>query len=354
MMFNYYGTIMPRQMHDPSYSTYQSEPNADTAAFDAAYLVMPRVVPYPAPSSYAKETAKKASNYEPQPAATNTSSWLHNGHSVPYPSYVNYGYNYNYTHPWPSSAAAFGFNDGSRVPYPSYGNNMRRAVITAKEGDVSGDGYPDNVFITADQTPDSPYLQNITLNIQNGKTAQYQSVALKENSGYNPTLFLGDFTGNRVNDILVTIDSGGSGGMIYAYVFSDLNGRLMQIFDSDDFNAQYQYDVRYVNNYKAQVLSLNFRQKYVIDLQYKGKEYLSEVYNPNGTLKQPVVGWVSPVSGLYPIDFDRNGTFELQAVQSISGRYNADGIGYMQTAMKWNGRAFTGDRQNAVIFGGDM
>ncbi|OYD56810.1 hypothetical protein CGZ90_16275 [Fictibacillus aquaticus] len=233
-------------------------------------------------------------------------------------------------------------------------NHSRSAVITAKEGDVTGDGYRDNVFITAEQTPDSPFLQNITLVIQNGKTSEYQRVLLKESSGYNPTLFLGDFTGNRVDDILVIIDTGGSGGTIYAYVFSDLNGQLMQIFDAEDFNNQYKYQVRYLNYFRAEVTSFNFRQKFWIDLQYKGKEYLSEVYKPDGTLKQPVEGWVSPLSGLYPIDYDRNGTFELQALQSIAGRYNADGIGYMQTVMKWSGRAFTGDRQNAVITGGDI
>lgn len=34
---------------------------------------------------------------------------------------------------------------------------------------------------------------------------------MKNNTGYNPTLFLGDFTGNEGDDILVVIETGGSG-----------------------------------------------------------------------------------------------------------------------------------------------
>lgn len=47
------------------------------------------------------------------------------------------------------------------------------------------------------------------------------------------------------------------------------------------------------------------------------------------------------LSGLYPIDFDTNGVYELLAFRRIVGRYNADTLGYMQTActmatISWN------------------
>lgn len=35
-----------------------------------------------------------------------------------------------------------------------------------------------------------------------------------------------------------------------------------------------------------------------------------------------IEGWVNPLSGLYPIDFDRDGTYELEAHQTIAGRYS--------------------------------
>jgi hypothetical protein len=230
----------------------------------------------------------------------------------------------------------------------------RPSIVTAKQGDIDGDGIIDNVLLIANKTPDSPFWENITLYVQNGKTNQYQQIPLKNNAGYNPTLFLGDITGDKVDDILVVIDTGGSGGSIYAYVFSYINGQMRQIFDSDIFNESEKYDVMYQDHYKASVISYNLKEKYILDLTYKGEEYLSEIYNKNGMLKAPIKGWVNPLSGLYPVDFDRDGTYELEAYQRIAGRYNADGLGYVQTVLKWNGMIFVPDRQNVAIFGREI
>ncbi|MBD1381260.1 VCBS repeat-containing protein [Metabacillus arenae] len=234
-------------------------------------------------------------------------------------------------------------------PFPSREMSQNRpSIVAAKRGDIDGDGKMDNVLLTANKTPDSPLWQNITLVVQN------QRIPLKNNLGYNPTLFLGDFTGNKVDDILVVIDTGGSGGMIYAYVFSYINGQMREIFNSDAFNEHYKYDVNFENQYKATVVSHKLKEEYILDLTYKGKEYLSEIYNQDGILKAPIKGWVNPLSGLYPVDFNRDGTYELEAYQRIAGRYNADSLGYAETVLKWNGQAFVPDRQNVAIFGGEI
>ncbi|HEX6923258.1 MAG TPA: VCBS repeat-containing protein [Bacillales bacterium] len=230
----------------------------------------------------------------------------------------------------------------------------RPAMVAAKHGDINGDGIIDMVFLTADKTPDSPLYKNITLVVQDGRTHQYQQIPLKNNVGYNPTLFLGDFTGDKVEDISVVIDTGGSSGAIYSYVFTDRNGQITQIFNSESFNETYQYDVAYEDQYKATVISHHLNEKYILDLTYKGKDYLSEIYNANGRLKEPIQGWVNPLSGLYPIDFDRDGTYELEAYQRIAGRYNADSLGFVQTVLKWNGQRFVPERQTVAVFGGKI
>lgn len=237
---------------------------------------------------------------------------------------------------------------------PRQTSQQRLTVITSSRGDVNGDGFVDNVYLAGNKTAGSPLWQNITLIIENTRTRRVQRVPMKNNVGYNPTIFLGDFSGNKVDDIFVVIDSGGSGGMIYAYLFSDWHGRLLQMFDSDAFNDTFKYQVHYLNQFKALVISDRLQKKYILDLTYKGKAYLEEIYNPDGTLKQPIEGWVDPLSGLYPVDFDRDGSYELEAYQQISGRYHADGLGYVVTVLKWNGRTFVADRQNVSIFGGKL
>lgn len=229
-----------------------------------------------------------------------------------------------------------------------------RQVVDMKKGNVIGDNSIDTVYITAEKTPDSPFWVNIMIVVQDGKTNQYTQIPLKQNQGYKPTLFLGDFTGDRVEDIMVVMDTGGSGGMINANVFAYRGSQFRTLFDSDVFNDRFKYRVFYLDYYKVQVNSYTTNQKFIIDLTTRGREYLSEIYYPNGKLKKPIQGFVSGLSGLYPVDFDRNGTYELLAYQNIAGQYNADRLGYVQTTMKWNGRVFAPEVQNVAVFGGDI
>lgn len=225
-------------------------------------------------------------------------------------------------------------------------------ILFERQGDIDGDGIADKVFLIGTKTPESPLWRDIRLVVQNGKNQHSEEIQLNNNMGYNPTLFLGDFTGDKVDDILVVIDTGGSAGTIYTYIFSTINGQLRQVFNSDVFNQAYKYNVTYENQYKATIVNLKLNEKYILDLAYKGKDYLDELYTVDGILKTPINGWVNPLSGLYPVDFNRDGIYELEAYQRIAGRYNADGLGYVLSVLKWNGHGFDLERQNVAIFGG--
>jgi hypothetical protein len=225
------------------------------------------------------------------------------------------------------------------------------SIVSFAKGDVTGDKVTDNVYLTGTKTPDSPFIQNITLVVQDGRTGAYKSVDLSENAGYNPTLFLGDFTGNGVDDILIRIDSGGSGAFTYDYVYSFLNNNPQLIFDFNAYNEQFQYDVNFQNNYKVKVVSKINNLTYLIDISLRDPEYLSEIYDANGKLKIPIEGFVNPLSGLYPIDFDSNGVYELLAYQKIAGRYNADALGYVLNTLAWNNARFVLQNQNVAIGG---
>lgn len=87
-------------------------------------------------------------------------------------------------------------------------------IVSGAYGDVNGDGVTDYVYLTAVQSvdPSSPYVEQITLNIQDGLTKNVYVIPLDEsgNSGYEPTVFLGDFTKDGIMDILISIQSGGS------------------------------------------------------------------------------------------------------------------------------------------------
>lgn len=235
----------------------------------------------------------------------------------------------------------------------SFNANIRQTnIVSFIRGDVTGDRIPDDVYLTGIKTPDSPFIQSITLVVRDGRTGTSQSVTLPgENAGYNPTLYLSDFTGDGVYDILISITSGGSGGITYYYIYSFANNIPRLIFDYNIYNQEYQYEVTYRDFYKVEVVSKNNNTRYILDISYKGLEYLREIYDSNGKLKSAISGFVNPLSGLYPVDFDANRVYELLAFQKIAGRYNADALGFIQNILKWDNNGFILDRQFVAIFG---
>lgn len=239
---------------------------------------------------------------------------------------------------------------GSRAP------GREPVVVSSAYGDVNGDGVPDHVYLTAVKPAEqgSPFWENITIHVQCGATQRVYTVPLEVNSGYNPTLFLGDFTKDGISDILVRIDSGGSGAFTYDYVYSFVHNQARKLFDFNTYNEQNKYTVQYMNGYKVKVTSMATSQTYIIDISGRGADYLSEIYDANGRLKAPIQGDVNGVSGLYPVDMERDGVYELQAYQRITGQYNADALGYVINTLQWDGQKFAIWQQWVAIFGNSM
>ncbi|MDW0114726.1 VCBS repeat-containing protein [Sporosarcina saromensis] len=227
-------------------------------------------------------------------------------------------------------------------------------VVAFAQGDVNGDCVIDQVYLTGTKTPDSPFTQNIVLHIRDGRTGMIGSIPLSENTGYNPTLFLGDFTGNGVDEILISIATGGSGGIMNAYIVSYIGNQARFIFDSSVYNNRYTYSVNYLDQYKVELISDANNEKYVIDLSLRDKSYLNEIYDANGKLKQPITGFVNPLSGIYPVDFDLNGVDDLLIYQKIAGRYNADSLGYFLNTLVWKNNRFVLQNQYVAIYGTEM
>ncbi|WP_029452313.1 hypothetical protein [Clostridium algidicarnis] len=240
--------------------------------------------------------------------------------------------------------------------YTSYfrANDASPGIVAYARGDVNGDRIIDNIYLTGIMTSDSPFVQDITLVIQDGMTGRFTSIPLKENTGYSPTILLRDFTGDGVSDILIGINTGGSGGIMYYYIYSFINNTPRLIFDFDVYNQQYEYQVNYKDNYKVEVISEENNKMYIIDISDKGEEYLNEIYDKDGKLKEPIEGFVNPLSGLYPVDFDSDGVYELLGYQKIAGRYNADSLGYILNTLRWKDNMFVLDNQYLAIFGADI
>lgn len=237
-------------------------------------------------------------------------------------------------------------------------HNGQSEVVSSAYGDVNGDGVNDQVFLTAIRSSDlsSPYVEQIKLNIQDGATDIIYTIPLDEagNAGYDPTLFLGDFTGDGIQDILITIQSGGSGAFTYNYVYSFVLNEARKLFDFQQYNKQNQYAVMFLDQYKVKVLSFATDTSYLIALNGRSADYLSQIYNEDGSLKKSIEGMADGVSGFYPVDMNHDGVYEIQAYQQISGLYHADSFGYIINTLQWDGEKFAIWQQWLAIYGDDM
>lgn len=215
-----------------------------------------------------------------------------------------------------------------------------QTVIDSRQADVNGDGVMDRVILKGNKPEQGSSLtNNISVCVEDGQSGQTVCATPPFNEGYNPSLYLGDFTYGRGRDILVRTESGGSGGYIYAYVYSYKGGRLVKVFDSEEYNAANQYNVVFGNNYMVEVTRTGSNQKYTVDLSQRKAEY-SDIYDQNGRLIKPVTGGVLGLGRLEPMDVDNDGHSELVAYQRIIGRYNADTLGYIKSTLRWDGSKF--------------
>jgi hypothetical protein len=223
-----------------------------------------------------------------------------------------------------------------------------QVTLDSRQADVNGDSVMDKVVLIGNKPdPSSPFTDNISVCVEDGKTGQTICADPPFDGGYNASLFLGDFTYDNTPDILVRTESGGSGGYMYAFIYTLKDDRLDEAFDSDGFNAGNQYDAVFRDNYKVEVTRAGTGKKFTIDLSSRKDDY-SDIYDQNGRLLKPVAGGVLGLGRLDPVEIDNGGRYELIAYQRIIGRYNADTLGYMKTTLRWDGSKFVQAGANLV------
>lgn len=148
-----------------------------------------------------------------------------------------------------------------------------------------------------------------------------------------------------IKDIKVSIDSGGSGGYGFYYIYSFKNNILKEIFDFNKYNETYKFAVNYRNLYKVDISSISLSKLFVLDISYKSSEYLSNYYDKNGRLKKPLQGEVLDLGALAPVvNNEKPIGYDIIGFQRIIGTFNADTLGYIENLLTWNGEKFVSSR----------
>lgn len=226
-----------------------------------------------------------------------------------------------------------------------------RRVLARGLADLDGDQKPELITVTGVPVSEAGFSRDMVMLVRNGATGRTARAVPPQNEGYPPQLVLANLTGGPGNDILLIIPTGGSGGIVNAYVYKYLRGAPLLVFSTDAFDQENQLTVTYRDGYRVEVVSLSNEESYMIDISQRGSDYLSLIYNPDGSLKEPLEGFVDPISAIYPVDFDGDGTSSLFTFQRISGQYHADALGYVQNILTWVGTGFMLETQYVALPG---
>lgn len=230
-----------------------------------------------------------------------------------------------------------------RVPQELANRKDKVYILDTKIADVNGDGLEETLILTGKKPyGEDGFVEDITLTIKNEKSGVNIKVKPQSNAGYAPYLFIGRFKEDIIPQVLLGIDSGGSGGYYFYYIYSFKNNITKVIFDYDKFNEDNVYTAIYENNYKVRVKSEKGDLQGIIDLtSIRDKKYLEELYDSNGKLKKPINGGVLALGYLSPLILDSSNIFKLLTGQRIIGLYNVDTLGAVESILEWNNYEFT-------------
>jgi hypothetical protein len=212
-------------------------------------------------------------------------------------------------------------------------------ILDYKFEDVNGDNIKDNIILIGHKFDEhaSLLIQEIKIIIQDGRTNKFYTISPgKLDRGYNAKLFLGDFEGDGVKDILVSI--GTKGGSYYS-LFSFKNGKCKHLINEVEFSKGLAFNVNYLNDFKVSIINKDLNKSYILDVSNKKSTYISlGIYSNNGELLKGNKGSYDSISSLIPIDVDKNGVYELKSIQTIWGICQVDTLGYGKALWKYNGR----------------
>ncbi|GAB6189565.1 hypothetical protein JCM30566_13050 [Marinitoga arctica] len=191
-------------------------------------------------------------------------------------------------------------------------------VIEQKEIDLNNDKVKEKVILEGD------YISSIFIDNLKLKIIGNDSTTIELNFGaYEPKIEFKDFDGDKNLDVFIKGYSGGSGNFIYYYIYSYINGELLNS-DSKFLDLK----TSFMDGFKALV---KYEDAYTyLDLSDRKEEYIQmKAYNKYGQYVGKIKElFIDGVGELEPFDFGNDGVYELKGVIGISGLYHADRIGY--------------------------
>jgi hypothetical protein len=234
----------------------------------------------------------------------------------------------------PNAAAAQPeFQVGQRLQVQGVNLPEDTIIIDVQQADVTGDSANDTVLLVGQPLKDNPSFYNVvTVVVRDGKTGTFS--ALPPNRirdylrGYEPKLFLGDMTGDRLKDVMVSVATGGSGGTSN-YLVAAWKSNKPDVIFAEKENQGLRIKGKFLNGFKAELHSETLNKTFIVDLSgYKKQLVEGKIYDANGTYIYRTTDrgrnsqyeiFSDPFSALTPVDPDNDGVYALIGEQNVWG-----------------------------------
>jgi len=209
-------------------------------------------------------------------------------------------------------------------------------VLAEVRGDLDGDGRQETVRLTGRGAADSGFREDFGLLV--GPASQLWPLPGIASNGYRPTLLIADVTGDGHGEVVMTANTGGSGGMVAALVATvspgDGHWEFASIFDSES-PAVPRFGGSLADGFVAHLSVAapgldRFDQQ--LDLTGRRGFYLeSGAYDAAGKLQRSVEIWGDGLMALAPAT-DGPG---LRLIQQPRGVANVDRLAEVHTLLVW-------------------
>lgn len=154
---------------------------------------------------------------------------------------------------------------------------------------MNGDGARDSVLLLGRPGPDGGSMwRDVYPAVVDGATGSLTAYPLNDgNAGYSPQLWIGFLGDATQKDILVRIESGGSGGTSYYSLFTLKDGLLVPVVDPATLTAgiSQEASVRFLPGFLVEVRIPSTHVQWTLDVSDRRAEYTAlGLYDEEGRL----------------------------------------------------------------------